>query len=129
VLWSGAQVGGVPLRTWPQWDAALEQRLAHEVRTAAYEVIQRKGATNHAIGLVAARLVACILGDQRRVLTVSRVQEGACGQHGVALSLPALVGRLGASLVLEPAMDDNERQALERSAAVLRAARATLTPS
>ena len=126
VLWSGAQVGGVPLRQWPGWNPATEQRLALEVRVAAYEVIRRKGATNHAIGLVTARLVACLLGDQHRVLTVSRVQTGACGLHGVALSLPALVGRAGATRVLEPALDDAERAGLAHSADVLRAAHASL---
>ena len=126
VLWSGAQIGGVPLRQWPGWRTATEQLLAQEVRVAAYEVIRRKGATNHAIGLVAGRLVECLLADQQRVLTVSRVQEGACGVHGVALSLPALVGRAGATRVLEPALDDAERTALAHSAEVLRAAQASV---
>lgn len=126
VLWSSAQVGGVPLRQWPGWSAATEQRLAQEVRVAAYEVIRRKGATNHAIGLVAARLVECLLSDQHRVLTVSRVQHGACGLHGVALSLPTLVGRAGATRVLEPALDDAERAALAHSAEVLLAAQASI---
>jgi L-lactate dehydrogenase len=119
VLWSGAQVGGVPLRQWPGWSAATEERLALSVRRAAYEVIQRKGATNHAIGLVTARLVQCLLGDEHRILTVSRVQQGSCGIHDVALSLPAVVGRDGAMQVLEPAMDAVEQEALQTSAKVL----------
>lgn len=126
VLWSGAQVGGVPLRQWPQWSAQKEARIALEVRRAAYEVIQRKGATNHAIGLVTAALVESLLGDKRQVLTVSRLQAGACGMEGVALSLPALVGRDGAALVLEPAMDAAERQGLLHSSEVLRAALGTI---
>src|SRR5262245_29653693 len=52
VLWSGARVGGVPLREWPGWDREREGAIAEDVRTAAYQIIQRKGATNHAIGLV-----------------------------------------------------------------------------
>ena len=127
VLWSSAQVGGVPLRQWPHWSADIEQRLAREVRMAAYEVIQRKGVTNHAIGLVTARLVECLLDDKHRVLTVSRVQQGACGVHGVALSLPALVGSAGATRVLEPALDAAELEGLAHSAEVLRAAHASFT--
>ncbi len=87
VLWSGAQVGGVPLRSWPGWQRSDEDALALEVRRAAYEVIARKGATNHAIGLVTAHLLRCMLRGERRVLTVSRVQQGAFGLQGVALSL------------------------------------------
>jgi L-lactate dehydrogenase len=128
VLWSGAQVGGVPLRDWPGWSADDEAALALEVRHAAHEVIARKGATNHAIGLVTAHLLRCMLRGERRVLTVSRVQQGACGLHGVALSLPTVVGHGGGSTVLEPTLDDSERAGLELSATVLRQARATLAP-
>ena len=93
---------------------------------AAYEVIRRKGSTNHAIGLVTAGLVECLLADQQRVLTVSRVQEGAFGLHGVALSLPALVGRTGATRVLQPSLDNVEHAALMHSAKMLRAAQASV---
>jgi L-lactate dehydrogenase len=126
VLWSGARVGGVPLRDWPGWSADHEPRIAQEVRRAGYEVIQRKGATNHAIGLVTANLLRSMLRGERRVLTVSRVQAGALGLHGVALSLPTLVGVDGGTQVMEPSMTDGEREALMHSAQVLRQARTSL---
>jgi L-lactate dehydrogenase len=119
VLWSTAMVGGLPLRQWPGWTRDREPAIAAEVRTAAYEIIRRKGVTNHAIGLVTAGLVTSLLRDERRVFTVSRVQRGASGIDGIALSLPAIVGSEGAATVLETAMDDSEREALTRSAAVL----------
>lgn len=122
VIWSGARVGGTPLRDWPGWDAAREEALATEVRTAAYQIIQRKGATNHAIGLVTAALLRWMLRGERRVLTISRVQEGAMGLSGVALSLPTVVGADGATEVMVPAMAPEERHAVERSAEVLRRA-------
>lgn len=130
VLWSGAQVGGVPVRQWPGWLAETEARLATEVRHAAYEVIQRKGATNHAIGLVTAALLRCMLRGEQRVLTVSRVQRGACGLQGLALSLPTIVGDGGGTQVLVPQMDAAESAALASSAQVLQNAAASLaTPS
>jgi L-lactate dehydrogenase len=121
-LWSNARVGGVPLRKWPNWQISEEPQIATEVRTAAYEIIRRKGATNHAIGLVAAELLRCMLRDERRVLTVSRVQDGAAGVRGVALSLPSVVGREGVIQTLEPEMADDERGRLRQSAEVLRKA-------
>jgi len=121
VLWSGARIAGLPLRSWPTWSAALEPRLGADVRTAAYEIIRRKGATNHAIGLVTAALLRALLRDENRVLTVSRVQDGALGLREVACSLPAVVGSSGAT-VLAPEMTPEERAHLERSAAVLREA-------
>jgi L-lactate dehydrogenase len=126
VLWSGAWVGGTKLRDWPEWHPDREAALADQVRRAAYEIIQRKGATNHAIGLVTADLIRSLLRNERRILTVSRVQEGVAGVEGVSLSLPAVVGSGGAADVLEPGMNEAEREALGRSAAVLREAAAHL---
>lgn len=128
VLWSSAQIGGVALRRWPGWRPEREAGIATEVKRAAYEIIQRKGATNHAIGLVTAALLKGALRGERRVLTVSRVQEGAAGLRGVALSLPAIVGREGATDIVVPDMEDCERDALLHSAEVLRAACASLVP-
>lgn len=126
VLWSAASVGGIKLNDWPDWNRDYQPALAEEVRRAAYEIIRRKGATNHAIGLVTANLLRCLLRDERRVLTVSRVQEGAAGIRQIALSLPAVVGAAGAAEVLEPEMSSQERKALEHSAEVLRIAAADL---
>jgi L-lactate dehydrogenase len=126
VLWSAARAGGVRLREWPAWDAGREVEIADEVRRAAYEIIKRKGATNHAIGLVTADLLQSVLRDERRVLTVSRVQDGVAGLRDVALSLPAVVGARGAADVLEPEMSGEERTRLEQSADVLRTAVASL---
>ncbi|HEX7978709.1 MAG TPA: L-lactate dehydrogenase [Gemmatimonadaceae bacterium] len=126
VLWSSAQVGGTALREWPGWSADREAPIAMEVRTAAYEIIRRKGATNHAIGLTTASLLRAALRGERSVLTVSRVQTGALGLHDVALSLPTIVDANGAVDVVSPRMNAAEHEALEHSADVLRNAIASL---
>jgi L-lactate dehydrogenase len=125
-LWSSAHVGGAPLRQWPGWHADREGVLADQVRRAAYEIISRKGATNHAIGLVAADLLRTVLRGERRILTVSRVQDGAAGIHDIALSLPAVIDGSGATQVVTPQMDAVEMDALLRSADVLRRSIASL---
>jgi L-lactate dehydrogenase len=122
VLWSSARVAGAPLRDWPGWDRAREAAIAEAVRTAAYEVIRRKGATNHAIGLVTAALLRWTLRGERRVVTVSRRQPAGSGLGEIALSLPCLVGAEGAATVLQPAMEAFEAAQLQRSAEVLRGA-------
>ncbi len=120
VLWSSAAVGGVPLRNWAGWTMEKEKRVATQVRTAAYEIIHRKGATNHAIGLVTAALLRALLRQENRVLTVSTVQSGPYGLHDVALSLPTVVGAGGAERILEPLVNDQELTALQHSASVIR---------
>ena len=126
VLWSSAHIGGTLLREWPGWSPAREQPIATEVRTAAYEIIKRKGATNHAIGLTTAALLRSALRGERRVITVSRVQTGVLGLRDVALSLPTIVDEGGAVEVIPAKLDDVERQGLDRSADVLRKAIASL---
>jgi L-lactate dehydrogenase len=127
VLWSSARVAGVPLTRWPGWDADKEPVIADEVRTAAYEIIRRKGATNHAIGLVTARLLGSVVRDEKRVLTVSRLQNGTLGIRDVALSLPTIVGAGGGADVIAPELSDRERDALDRSADLLKAAVASIS--
>lgn len=119
VLWSSAHIGGVPLEAWPGWSTTLRDDVTGRVRSAAYEIIARKGATNHAIGLVTAALLRWSHRGEGRVLTVTRVQDGALGLSGVALSLPTVVTTGGAVRVLEPSLSLQEREGLERSAAVL----------
>jgi L-lactate dehydrogenase len=126
ILWASASVGGMPLRRWPGWRPDREADIAREVRTAAYEIIRRKGATNHAIGLVTSTLLRWMLRGERRVLTVSRLQNGAVGLENVALSLPTIVSMEGATQVLEPELDGDERTQLEDSASVLRKAAESL---
>jgi L-lactate dehydrogenase len=121
VLWTSARVGATALRSWPGWDSAREQAIADEVRRAGYEIVRRKGATNHAIGLVTARLLRGIMRGERHVLAVSKLQE-AGEYRGVALSLPTIVGGDGATRVVTPELAPEERAGLDRSAEVLRRA-------
>lgn len=126
VLWSGATLGGTNLRDWPDWNVEKEEEIATKVRRAAYEIIKNKGATNHAIGLVTATLVKWILRGDRRILTVSRVQEGVFGYENLAISLPAIVSINGAETVLKPHMDATEKTALDHSVDVIKKAIASL---
>ncbi len=122
MFWSKASIGGISLRNWEDWNPEREGVFRDKVRKAAQEIIRRKGATNHAIGLVTASLVKYILRDDRRVVTLSVVIEEAYGLKDVALSLPCLVGGNGVERVLEPRLDEQEHEQLMHSAEVLRRA-------
>jgi L-lactate dehydrogenase len=122
VLWSRAMVGGMPLREWSGWNANDEQKIAQEVRTAAYEIIQRKGATNHAIGLVTATLIKWLLRGERRIVTLSSVLENVYGINDVSLSVPVMVDRHGIAQVLSPSITDDELEKLQNSASIIKQA-------
>jgi L-lactate dehydrogenase len=90
------------------------------VREAAYEVIERKGATFYAVGLSVASIVESIWRNQHSVLPVSSLLEGQYGLEEVCLSLPTIVGREGVVQVLELPLDEEEIDGLLRSAEVLK---------
>jgi L-lactate dehydrogenase len=123
-LWSSATVGGSPLLdvvgpTGGRVAAEDLDDLLAEVRGAAYQIIEGKGATNLAIGLAAVRIIRSIADDERAVLPVSgRVDVEGVGE--VCMSLPTIVGRDGGLGRLDPPLDDAERAGLRASAAALR---------
>ena len=124
-VWSLANIAGTRLTDYcvvcqQDCDGMPKDEIFHQVRDAAYEVIQRKGATHFAIGLAVASIVESILRNQRSVLPVSSLMEGQHGLENVCLSLPTIVGREGAVQVLELPLDDDEVRGLRQSAAVLK---------
>ncbi len=116
-LWSTANVGGAPLSL----NGTELDEMLHEIRRAAYRIIEGKGATNLAIGLSTARILAAIANDERAVLPVS-TRHTFDGVGDVCLSLPTIVGRNGAIGVVDVSMADHERAGLLASAQAIHAA-------
>jgi L-lactate dehydrogenase len=116
----------VPL---PEWCARAgkalgpEERaqIVREVRGAAYSVIERKGATSHAIGVATARIVRAIVRDEEAILPVSVPVEA-----GVCIGVPSVVGARGARPMGLPEMSAAERAAFDASVGAVRAASAAL---
>jgi L-lactate dehydrogenase len=124
VLWSRATVAGLPISEFcaqrgSTCDSEMQDEIATQVLRAAYEIIERKGATCYGIGLGVRNLVEAMLRDQNTVLTVSTLMTGQLGVAGICLSLPCVVDRGGVEGVLVPAMSDGERAAYLRSARML----------
>lgn len=88
-------------------------------KDAAYQVIERKGATFYAIALAVSRIVRAILFDENHVFTVSVALKGEYGLKDVCLSVPAVVGRTGVKDVLEVKLSASEKKALQKSAKVI----------
>ncbi len=97
----------------------LLDAITQDVRDAAYRIIEGKGATNLAIGLACARIVEAILGDQHAVLPVSTEHDGLHRLHGVALSVPSIVGAGGVQYVPDVSTTPDEEDQLQHSAQTL----------
>lgn len=123
-IWSNANIGGQMIHTHEvlgrRFHADAMQQLFERARDAAYEIIERKGHTDSAIGVVIARIIRSVLGDEKSVLPVSTRTEGRYGLADVCLSIPCVVGNRGVEAQIMPELSVTERKGLEQSAAVLR---------
>ena len=125
-LWASAVIGNMPLSRWGTtksgvpFDADLCARIGHEVMESAYKIIEGKGVTNYAVGLAVSRIIAAVLNDEQRVLTISTLLDGWEGISDVCMSVPTIVGREGAGRRLLPYISMAERDALTTGAIHLR---------
>ncbi|HZA12265.1 lactate/malate family dehydrogenase [Mycobacterium sp.] len=121
LLWSSATVAGRSVLELLGRNAhaeAVRRDIEDDVRFANIAIIEGTGASRYGIAAVAARLAAAVLRDERVLLPVGVYHP----DFGTTLSLPSVVGADGVRGVIEPAMTPEERRAVERSAAILRAA-------
>ncbi|MFN2186613.1 MAG: L-lactate dehydrogenase [Anaerolineae bacterium] len=123
-VWSMADVAGMRLNEFCQRVGCElgdeeRERIFRQTRDAAYEIIEKKGATYYAVAVGLVRIIESILRDQRTVLTVSSLVPGHYGINDVYLSLPAVIGQRGVERVLQLPLDHEERQKLSESAKVL----------
>ena len=122
--WSSANIEGVPLNDFCEMrgfyrHAESMQHLAEEVRQSADKIIERKQATYFGIAMSVRRICAAIIRDEKSVLPVSWMQHGAYGLEGVALSMPAVIGKSGIEAAVPIRLDGREALALRDSAAKL----------
>lgn len=123
-VWSQANIGGTPILgnqiCGKQCDPGFLHSMLAKVRQSAYRIIERKGYTNWAIGLVIAHLVRTIQEDQGSILPVSVRLRGEYDIDNVCLSIPVRVGIKGAGERLPIPLSDEEHQALVASAETLK---------
>jgi L-lactate dehydrogenase len=119
-LWSSVRVGGASYyeTPWTQGDAAAVQAAMHKhIVDSAYEVIEKKGYTNWAIGMTGAYLCKAVMRDERRITTVSTCVRGIHGiEHDVFLSMPCTVGASGVRRVVNVPMTEHEIEQFKRTA-------------
>jgi L-lactate dehydrogenase len=117
---AGATVGGQPLEHFPNYSMEQALQAFQQTRTAAAQIIQAKGATYYAIGVVISQLVKTILHNQQSVLPVSVPIEDYYGQSGLAVSVPCIVGRNGAEHILKVELSETEQTQFAASCAVIK---------
>lgn len=126
ITWSLTNFGGIPFDNYCQIcdkecnKEGFKETIEEKVKNAAYEVIDRKGATNYAVGLAVAEILEAILRNERKMLTVTSRLNGQYGLKDVALGLPSIVGSNGAEKVLTHDLNSQEEEKLIASGEELR---------
>ena len=123
--WSCANVSGIKLNRFCDMRGFHEhedsmRRIAEEVKNSAYEIIEKKKATYYGVAMAVRRICQAISRDEKSILPVSTIQHGTFGIEGVALSMPAVVGKDGVETQVPLELDEKEREALLQSAGTLK---------
>ena len=123
-VWSSANISGVDLDSFCDICGACDgetlHRLYEDVRTSAYKVIEKKGATYYAIALAVTRIARAIVRGEHSVLPVSAYVNGHYGVSDVYFGVPSIVGAEGIEKVLDIPLDGSEQQQLEHSVQTLK---------
>ncbi len=123
-VWSHVQIGGLPLNVYGKIDNYYQdqdmQQTFENVRDAAYDIIERKGATHYGIGMGLARLTKAILYNENSILTISTLFEGEYGLNGIFLGIPAIVNASGVREIIQLQLSDREQEQLNKSAEILK---------
>lgn len=119
-VWSNAMIGGILLNDFCKSCPVFSENcssslmeLFEKTRNAAYEIINKKGYTNYAIAAAATTIIESIARDEKRVLTVSTLNDN------VYISYPCIVGKNGVERILDIRMNEVEKAQFKRSKDIL----------
>jgi malate dehydrogenase len=119
-LISYTTVSGIPVTQLI--DRERLDAIVQRARDGGAEIVKhlKTGSAYYAPSAGAVEMVEAIVHDRKRILPCAAWLEGEYGMSGLFLGVPCKLGRRGLEQVLEIALTDEERAALERSAQAVR---------
>ncbi|MDO4661524.1 MAG: L-lactate dehydrogenase [Tissierellia bacterium] len=121
-VWSHTNIGGLPLYEWVKNNETDENALLEtfdKVKNAAYEIIEKKGATFYGIAMALAMLTKAILNDENSIYPVSSYLDGEYGLKDIFIGAPAIINKDGIKWVIEVPLTDTENERMQDSARLL----------
>ncbi len=122
---SSANVSGVPLSNFCEMRGHYEHReaeheIAEEVKSSAYDIIQKKRATYFGVAMAVKRICEVIVRNEKAILPVSTSMHGEHGISDVVLSMPCIVGSDGIEAQIPIVLSEEEERKLQESAGILK---------
>jgi malate dehydrogenase len=119
-LWSATTIGGIQIENLPAFSDLPKEEMISTVKTSGEQIIRKMGATTYGPGEAIATLVHTILGNENRILTVSRyISEDLPGIGGICIGAPARMNRKGIFPV-PIRIEETEVEAFKRSVEKIR---------
>lgn len=114
VLWSSALIGSEKIDKYLTQDEMI--KIEDDVRNAAYEIIDRKGATYYGIAMCLTRITTAILNNENTIITVSSYDE----ENDIYFSTPSVINKDGATKKMKIELNNEEQEKLENSINVIK---------
>lgn len=114
VPWSSAQVGTQDIKDFIS-EEELNQ-ISEKVRNAAYEIINRKGATYYGIGICLVRITNAILSDENSIITVSSYDK----TNDIFVGGATIINKNGCKERMYIKLNEEETKKLEKSISIIK---------
>ena len=92
------------------------QEIENNVRNAAYEIINRKGATYYGIGMCLVTITNAILGNENSIIALSVYDQ----ENDVYVGLPAILNQNGAERKVYLNLTEEEQEKLNQSINIIK---------
>ena len=115
-LWSSALVGSEKIDKYLTDEE--KESIENDVKNAAYEIINKKGATYYGVAMCLTRITNAILNNENSIITVSSYDK----ENDVFFGVPTIVNKDGASKKMYIELDRKETQKLINSIFALKEA-------
>jgi L-lactate dehydrogenase len=112
--WSNAYIGTVNISEYLTKDEL--DKIADGVKRAAYDIINKKGATYYGIGIALVRITNAILDDDHSILTVSSYNK----QHDLFIGYPAVIGKDGIIGYIPIKLNNEEQKQFDNSVDIIK---------
>lgn len=123
-VWSHTNIGGLPIYEWVKSQSEIDEMALLDTfeksKNAAYEIIEKKGATFYGIGMAITRLVKAIINDENSVYSTSSYLYGEYGVKDLYVGVPTVIGKDGAKWVIEVPLTDTEKERMDESTRLLK---------
>jgi len=114
IPWSNANIS---LQNIKEFFSEQElNELEDDVRNAAYEIINKKGATYYGIGMALVRITNAILGNENTIISLSVYDQ----ENDVYIGMPAIVNSTGATRRIRLELTKIEEEKLTNSIKIIK---------